>query len=221
MIRNFFDEIKKRCECHEGNVKIAILYSMILLMVSSVFVYKEQFDRQIRIQQQLAEKVLRFHVLANSDSAKDQALKLDVRDAIGRYMQENLPTTRDKETSKTVIESHLADIEAVAEEIIISKGYSYEVTARVTECDFPVKNYGEYTFPAGTYEALQVVIGEGEGANWWCVLYPNMCFENSVYEVVDENAKKALREVLDKEEYEAVLASGKYEIRFRFLEWFH
>ena len=68
---------------------------------------------------------------------------------------------------------------------------------------------------------MQVVIGDGAGENWWCVLYPNMCFENSVYEVVDENAKEALREVLDKEEYEAVLASGKYEIRFRFLEWFH
>lgn len=104
--------------------------------------------------------------------------------------------------------------------MIAAEGYTYEVRASLAECEFPTKTYGAYTFPAGIYEALRVVIGEGEGANWWCVMYPNMCFENSMYEVIDEKAEKALRKVLDEEEYEAVLSSGKYEIRFRFLEWF-
>lgn len=208
--------LKRNKSCVEWLMPLA----MILLIMVSVVTYKVQYEKQVLLQQQLAEKVLRFHVLANSNSEKDQSLKLLVRDAIGGYMQENLPVMVDKEESKKVIASHIADIIAVAEEVILKEGYDYKVTAQLTECDFPIKTYGEYTFPAGNYEALQVVIGEGAGENWWCVLYPNMCFENSIYEVVDEKAKNALREVLDKEEYEAVLTSGKYEIRFRFLEWF-
>lgn len=202
-------------------VGLFVFWFVVFLFVASVVIYKVQYDRQVLLQQQLAEKVLRFHVLANSNSREDQELKLLVRDTIGGYMQENLPSVVDKEESKKVIAAHLSEIEAIAEDTIVKKGYDYKVRARLTECDFPVKTYGDYIFPAGTYEALQVVIGDGAGENWWCVLYPNMCFENSVYEVVDENAKEALREVLDKEEYESVLASGKYEIRFRFLEWFH
>ena len=83
-----------------------------------------------------------------------------------------------------------------------------------------MKTYGAYTFPAGRYEALRVTIGEGAGENWWCVLYPNMCFENSMYEVVDERGEKALREVLDEKEYEAVLKEGNYQIRLRILDFF-
>ena len=215
--------ISKYIRSFKGNkryMELLILCFTVVSLMTSVVIYKTQYDRQVFLQQQLADKVLRFHVLANSNTTDDQALKLLVRDAIGGYMQENLPVVVDKEDSKRVIASHLTDIETLAKEVIIKEGYDYSVTARITECDFPVKTYGEYTFPAGTYEALQVVIGDGAGANWWCVLYPNMCFENSIYEVVDEKAKDALREVLDKEEYEAILSSGKYEIRFRFLEWF-
>ena len=201
-------------------VSLGVICVLGFLFVTNIITYKVQYERQALLQQQLAEKVLRFHVLANSNSDKDQALKLCVRDAIGGYLQENLTMAGDKETSKAVIAAHLGDIETIAEETITKEGYDYKVTARLTACEFPIKTYGEYTFPAGTYEALQVIIGDGAGENWWCVLYPNMCFENSIYEVVDDRAKEALREVLDQEEYEAILASGKYEIRFRFLEWF-
>ena len=99
-------------------------------------------------------------------------------------------------------------------------GFAYPVQAELTECHFPIKTYGDYTFPAGNYDALKITIGEGEGQNWWCVLYPNMCFENSMYEVVGENAEKELRKVLDEEEYQAVLSSGDYEVRFWFFELF-
>ena len=182
--------------------------------------YTIQYQAQQQLQKQLAEKVIRFHVLANSDTPEDQALKLCVRDAIGSYVQNELPETESKGACRELMLAHLEDIEEVASDVICDKGYSYEVTASLTDCEFPTKTYGDYTFPAGTYEALRVVIGEGAGANWWCVMYPNMCFENSIYEVVDDNAKEALRKVLDEEEYEAVFSSGKYEIRLRFLEWF-
>lgn len=212
MFYNQFEEKKKFFK------KLALGFIAMMFLVNGM-VYKVQYEKQ-QLQQQLAEKVIRFHVLANSDGAEDQQLKLSVRDAIGSYMQEELLQVEDKAACEKLIEERLEEIEQVAESVITSAGYSYEVAACLTECEFPVKTYGEYTFPAGNYEALRVTIGEGKGANWWCVMYPNMCFENSMYEVVDENAKKALREVLDEEEYEAVFASGKYEIRFRFLEWF-
>lgn len=176
--------------------------------------------RQERIQQQLAEKVLRFHVLANSDSIEDQALKLQVRDKIGSYMQEKMREYSSKEMCESFVAKSLPEIECVAVQTIEEAGFSYEVHAELTECDFPVKTYGAYTFPAGTYDALRVTIGDGKGQNWWCVMYPNMCFENSMYEVVDEKAEGKLRAVLDEEEYRMVLNTGNYEVRFWFAELF-
>ena len=141
------------------------------------------YTRQARLQQTISDKVLRFHVLANSDSEADQNLKLAVRDAVGSFMQEKLTAVELEHTS------------------------------------FPVKNYGSYTFPAGDYEALRIVIGEGNGHNWWCVMYPNMCFSDSMYEVVDKEAGEKLREVLTTEEYEKVLAEGDYQVRMKYFSW--
>ena len=177
--------------------------------------------RQEQMQRQLAEKVLRFHVLANSDSAEDQALKLQVRDVIGSYMQDKMQNQTSKAECESFIAESLPEIEHVAVRTVQKAGFSYAVHAELAACDFPVKTYGAYTFPAGTYDALQVTIGEGKGQNWWCVMYPNMCFENSMYEVVDEKAGRKLRAVLDEEEYQTVLNSGNYELRFWILELFH
>lgn len=193
-------------------------YIVVGLMIITAFISGIWQLRQYSLQQQLAKKVIRFHVLANSDSEADQTLKLAVRDAVGGYLHEKIEEVTSREACEGMIAELLPEIEQEAMTVIAEEGYAYEVHAELTECDFPVKTYGSYTFPAGTYEALRVTIGEGEGANWWCVMYPNMCFENSMYEVVDENAKEALREVLDEEEYQAVLESGNYQIRFRLFE---
>ena len=104
--------------------------------------------------------------------------------------------------------------------VLEMNGYDYDVTARIAQIQFPEKTYGSYTFPKGEYEALQIVIGEGKGQNWWCVLYPNMCFKGAVFEVIEEDAKDALREVLSPWEYADVFDSGKVEFRFKFLEYF-
>lgn len=178
------------------------------------------YGRQYYVQHQLSEKVLRFHVLANSDSRVDQTLKLSVRDAVGGYLQEEMKQMTEKEDCETYINACLAGIKELAEETVKENGFAYPVQAELTECYFPVKTYGDYTFPAGSYDALKITIGAGEGQNWWCVLYPNMCFENSMYEVVEESAGKELRRVLDEEEYQAVLHSGDYEVRLWFLELF-
>ena len=120
---------------------------------------------------------------------------------------------------EAVVRNALPEITAVAEREIADNGYDYPVQAELAEIEFPVKTYGSYTFPSGSYEALEITIGEGKGHNWWCVMFPNMCFENSMYEEVDEDAKEALREVLTDEEYEAVLNSGNYRVRFKYLSF--
>ena len=172
------------------------------------------------LQPQIAEKILRFHVLGNSDSKEDQEVKLKVRDAIGAYMSDYLKDAGGIEQTREIVEVHMDEIIEVAEQVLEEEGFDYGADAMLTDTEFPEKTYGDYTFPAGTYEALEVVLGDGAGHNWWCVLYPNMCFRGSVYEVVEEEAGKALREVLTPEEYADVFDSGKYRVRLKFLEYF-
>lgn len=172
------------------------------------------------LQPSIASKILRFHVLANSDTDCDQAVKLEVRDAVGTYLQPFLEEAESLDETKTIVDAQLESIVEVAENTLKRCGYEYEVTARLTRVSFPQKTYGAYTFPKGNYEALQIVIGEGNGQNWWCVLYPNMCFKGSVFEVIEEEADASLREVLNAWEYADVFSSGKVEFRLKFLEHF-
>lgn len=211
---------KNRC-IRKMNKKKATGYIVWGSLIIVTFLTGGSYLKLQKLQTQIAGKVLRFHVLANSDSTEDQQLKLEVRDAVGSYMQqmfsEELPQDANLRECEEMVKEHIPEIKEIATEVISDAGYDYEVAAAVEKTEFPVKTYGSYTFPAGEYEALRLTIGAGEGHNWWCVMYPNMCFSDGMYEVVDEEAEEALRKVLDKEEYEAVLQSGNYEIRFKYL----
>lgn len=193
-----------------------ILYITIVFITVGMSVYGV---RQDRTQKEIAEKILRFHVRANSNSSEDQTLKLKVRDAVGSLMGNKLAEAEDKEMCRDIIEENMRDIIHTAEQVIAEEGYDYPVSAYVSNVDFPVKTYGSYTFPAGQYEALEVVIGAGMGENWWCVMYPNLCFEGSVYEVEDEHAEESLKETLTEEEYESLLSGKEYEISFKYLRF--
>lgn len=171
-------------------------------------------------QEEIADKILRFHILANSDSARDQEVKEKVRDEVGQYMAQYLKDAADLAQTREIVDAHMDGIVREADLVLEREGCAYRASARRAKVEFPIKTYGDYTFPAGEYEALEITLGEGAGHNWWCVLYPNMCFRGSVYEIVTEDAKEALREVLSPEEYAKVFSSGDYEIRFRFLEFF-
>jgi stage II sporulation protein R len=172
------------------------------------------------LQPAIASKILRFHVLANSDEVYDQSVKEKVRDAVGTYLQPLLEDAESLDETKRIVETNMDEIIEVAESTLNMHGYDYSVTASIANVDFPEKRYGSYTFPKGNYEALQIVIGEGKGKNWWCVLYPNMCFKGSVFEVIEEEAEQSLKEVLSPWEYADVFDSGKVEFRFKFLEYF-
>lgn len=168
-------------------------------------------------QESLAEEVFRFHVLANSNSEADQALKLEVRDEIISYMKKQLPESGSAEETKEWAIEHLEELEEVAEKVIYREGFLYEAKAEVEKVAFPGKSYGDITFPAGEYEALRILIGEGKGENWWCVLYPNLCFLNSVKAVVPEDEKEKLENVLTEDEYEMVTMGTKFKIKWYFL----
>lgn len=192
----------------------------LLLVVAAVCVTTggKQYQ-QHKMTEEIAGKIIRFHVLANSDTEEDQKLKLEVRDAIGAFMQPRLSDVTDIENSRQIVRESIPDIEQKAEEVISEKGYTYTVSARLSNIDFPEKTYGPYTFQAGNYEALEVVIGKGEGHNWWCVMYPNLCFFNSTYEVVDGEAEKSLERILTPEEYESLMEDKNYEVKFTFIDF--
>lgn len=194
-----------------------VRYIIVGMSAVLVVLFGVQYARQCRLQQAIAQKVLRFHVLANSDSEDDQQLKLKVRDAVGAQLSQLLSDAANLEECRQLVSEHKTEIERTAERVIAREGFCYPVHAALEEVDFPVKTYGAYTFPAGTYEAFRVVIGAGEGKNWWCVMYPNMCFAGTVYELVEEGAEEELKRVLSAEEYQAVLASGNYRTEFKYL----
>lgn len=190
----------------------------IILMIAAVLLGVGWQYRQQHMTEEIAGKIIRFHVRANSDTQADQKLKLKVRDAVGAYMQPRLSGISDIEVSRQTVKKNLAGIENTALEVIESEGYTYDVSASLTVTDFPEKTYGDYTFPAGSYEALEVVIGEGGGHNWWCVMYPNLCFFNSVYQVVDEEAEKSLKKALTQEEYKSLMEEKNYKVTFALAE---
>ncbi|OUP48638.1 stage II sporulation protein R [Lachnoclostridium sp. An181] len=169
-----------------------------------------------RLQSKLAGEVFRFHVLANSNEEKDQELKLKVRDEVIAYMKSEIPDSSSVKETKQWAREHLDKIEEISGKVIEREGFDYPVQAKVCWCDFPDKSYGDIVFPAGRYEALRIEIGAAKGHNWWCVLYPDLCFTSAVNAVVTDDGKEELKSVLDEEEYKMVTEPSKFKIRWFF-----
>ncbi|MGI6005881.1 MAG: stage II sporulation protein R [Ruminococcus sp.] len=172
---------------------------------------------EMSLQKGIASSVIRFHVLADSDSREDQRIKMRVKDRIVDYMEPLLADASSAEESRERIRRQLTAIEKEAQKVLTREGISLPVSAGLEKAWFPRKVYGDCTFPAGIYEALQVRIGSASGRNWWCVLYPGLCFENSIQGVVTEEGKQKLNHVLTEEEMYCVLTEGRVKISFR---WF-
>lgn len=150
--------------------------------------------------------ILRFHVRANSDSAEDQELKMAVKEDVITMLRPLLEKCEDVAQSKSIVVANLQNIYVTAVNTIVEQGYDYDVKVYVTEEEFPIKTYGDLTFPAGNYQALRIDIGAAEGQNWWCVMFPPLCFIDESTAVVSEEGKEALKRALTAEEYEALYA---------------
>ncbi|MBR1865338.1 MAG: stage II sporulation protein R [Lachnospiraceae bacterium] len=155
--------------------------------------------------------ILRFHVRANSDSKEDQELKLAVKEDVVTMLEPLLSTCHNVDESRKMIVANLQNIYTVAVSTIVEQGYDYEVKVYLTEEEFPAKTYGDLTFPAGEYQALRIDIGEAKGQNWWCVVYPPLCFIDGSTAVVSAKGKEQLKEILSPEEYEALFTAGQQD----------
>jgi stage II sporulation protein R len=173
--------------------------------------------------EELSTKLIRLHVIANSDSPEDQELKLKIRDDIINALDEQLGNMDDINESRKYIKNHLKDIEQIAKRQINESGKDYSVNAVFGKFPFPIKSYGYITLPAGEYEALRVIIGNGKGANWWCVLFPPLCFVDITHGLTNEQAKIQMSRVLTNEELKAIETAASpdevpVEVRFKVAE---
>lgn len=166
-----------------------------------------------RTQQQLSDKVLRLHVLANSDSEEDQALKRKVRDSVLETASAILADCPDRETAEQRLSAALPEIEDAARARIAAEGGKQTVTAELRPTVFPTREYEDFTLPAGEYLALRVVLGEGEGHNWWCVVFPPLCAETT-----SSLSQTAMAAGLTEEEVALITESDGYQLKFKAVE---
>ena len=155
--------------------------------------------------EEISSKLIRFHVIANSDNENDQALKLKIRDKVLEYVSPKLNDSNSIEESRKILAMEDENILNIAREVINENGYSYDVESTLSKEYFPVKTYGNITLPQGKYEAYRIIIGSGEGQNWWCVMFPPLCFVDVTKgSIAYEETEKQMKEVLDEKEYDKV-----------------
>jgi len=162
----------------------------------------------------LSQNIVRLHILANSDSTNDQALKLRVRDAILEHSRNNF-------TKKDEVATYLDEYKEIAQKVISDSGYNYNVEVEYGNFNFPTKEYNNLRLPAGPYDAVRIKIGNAKGQNWWCVMFPPLCFVDGTTDT--RNAEKKLLSSLDKESYDVITLNSKerkfpFEIKFKILE---
>lgn len=163
--------------------------------------------------EEIRGQVLRLHVLANSDSEEDQALKLQVRDAVIHKAAGIFDGVRQETDAKQVAQAHLEELTRAAQQAVYDAGYDYPVAACLTRMYFDTREYDAGTLPAGMYDALRITIGEGQGKNWWCVAFPPLCVASAT-----EHAAE-LSDVLTDTQQDIVQQPKKYEVRLKVVEW--
>lgn len=197
----------------------AVALVLIVILCGAAFTRVMQVEAKANaVQEKLSGEVFRFHVIANSDSEEDQELKMKVKEAVVAYMRETLSGAENAAEAKAWAIRHKEELVRVSEEVLRAEGCSDKVTAEVVRCEFPDKTYGDITFPAGWYDALRIRIGKAQGHNWWCVLYPNLCFMDSVHAVVPKEGKDELQSVLTDEEYAMIVKGTPVKIKWFFLQ---
>lgn len=194
--------------------RIYILASiLVVVLITSTFVIIKEVNKIEACTYDYKDKLIRFHVIANSDSDKDQKLKLKVRDEVISYLQPKLENSNSIEESEKIIKNEYKTLENISKKVISKNGYNYTVKVGLEYSNFPAKQYSSVVLPAGKYKALRIIIGEGKGKNWWCVMFPPLCFIDDQNGIIDEKTDKKLKEVLTEEEYDLIMAKNKNEVK--------
>ncbi len=197
--------------------RLIFLFILLILVFSLLITYAKSTVQNI------SNSVLRLHIVANSNDAFDQSLKISVRDKVLNETSHLFQNTHSADEAKALAKKHSALIQKIAEDEINHLGFDYPVNVSVTECAFPTKVYGDIALPCGRYNAVKIEIGKAKGENWWCVMYPPLCFTDGIISAPDETKAK-LRDTLSQDEYNLVTntPSGTVpvEVRFKLVEIF-
>ena len=199
---------------HQSHATLTALLFLSLLLVTESPRYLQDKSTST-LQQQIATQVLRFHIRANSDTVADQQKKLRIKQSLLEWLTPILSENTSKSETIQCIRKNLPDIRKEATRMAAPE----PVTVTLQKEWFPEKTYGTCTFPEGIYDALRVDIGQAKGHNWWCVLYPSLCFADALEHSMTEEGEEKLQQVLDEDAYDLLLHPQKLKIRFR-LEFF-
>jgi len=211
-MRNLLKFIKNR--------KIKSIFILSFLLILYTFICASSYANTMEFE--LSNNVFRLHVIANSDSSEDQNLKYLVRDNIIEYMNSISYDCKTKQEAMNLAKENIDNFEQIALETIKDEGFNYDVNIEIGNFSFPTKQYGDISFPAGTYDALKIQIGDAIGQNWWCVMFPSLCFIDVDSNYLSDSSKEQLNENMSDEAYELVSDNSSSEIKFKFkiLEFF-
>lgn len=201
-------------------------YKIISFIIMTFFIFGLLMNLHINndsVLGDIKDKIIRLHVVANSDSPEDQAIKLRIRDAIIKELEPKLENMKSQEEVKNLISANMDNLISAAEEEMAKIGKSYPIDIELGTYEFPTKVYGDLTFPAGSYQALNVKIGEAKGKNWWCVMFPPLCFVDIAQGVISEKTLEEFKEILDENELELLKSQKDNEeeivkIKFKLVE---
>lgn len=192
---------------------LIVLLLFIIYFVFSAFSYTNAVCNDI------ASSVFRLHVIANSNSDEDQNLKYIVRDKVIDYINEISADATSKEEVIQIAQNNIENIENIAKQTIFDNGYTYDVSVSIGNFSFPTKKYGDIVLPPGFYDALKIEIGKAKGENWWCVMFPPLCFVDITSGIVPEESKQVMKDNLSDEEYSLISeTSSNIEIKFKIVE---
>ncbi|HEY8499488.1 MAG TPA: stage II sporulation protein R [Clostridia bacterium] len=196
----------------------AFIYSAVLIML--IFnLYSEKVNRN------LSENMIRLHIVANSNSKTDQDIKYLIRDEIVKHMAEKADELKNKEDARVYIQSHTEELQTIADSVIANSGLTYTADVSYGKYPFPSKRYSNLILPAGYYDSVKINIGSAEGENWWCVMFPPLCFIDETKGEMNEEYFDMLKNELSEDEMSIILAASDseeipVEIRFKIVELF-
>ena len=189
---------------------------IIVLLLLILFIFISAISYVSAVSNNIANGVFRLHVIANSDSPEDQNLKYIVRDELIKYMNTLAKDCTSKQEVIEIAQNNISNFENIAKKTIQDNGFNYNVTVEIGNFDFPTKTYGDITLPAGTYDSLKIKIGKSEGQNWWCLMFPPLCFVDVTTGIVPEESKKEMKEAMPEEEYSLISNTNNSEVNFKF-----
>lgn len=196
--------------------KVLIIFILfITYILLSIFSYSNAVSADI------SNSVFRLHVIANSDSKEDQNLKYAVRDELIKYMNSISKNVSTKEEAIKLANENKDEFYAIAKKVISDNGFNYDVNIEIGNFSFPTKTYGDISLPAGFYDALKVEIGNASGQNWWCVMFPSLCFVDVTEGIVPEESKEDLQLNMQEEDYNLIASNeAQYKLKFKLVELF-